>query len=130
MNPGTVNPGRIGFQGESTAISYLKGIGAEILATNYTAAGAEIDIIARLDGVTVFVEVKRRSSVRYGRPGAAVTPGKQQRILRAASVYLSRNGGTEQPARFDVIEVLPGAVNHIRGAFDASRPSSGFRGRY
>ena len=109
-----------GIEGEDMAAGYLVGIGAEVLDRNVSLAGAEIDIVARIEGVIVFVEVKRRTGTRYGRPAEAVTPAKQRRILRAASLYLAMRSLTDWPVRFEVIELLPGEINHIPGAFDAS----------
>ena len=111
----------LGIAGEMAARDYLTGIGAQILGTNVVSAGVEIDIIALIDGVVAFIEVKRRSSARYGRPAEAVTPAKMRRLIRGAEAYLSRNAISDSPVRFDVIEILPGEINHIPGAFDASR---------
>lgn len=110
----------LGISGEMTAQDYLAGIGAQILDANVTIAGVEIDIIALIDGVITFIEVKRRSSARFGRPSEAVTPAKMRRIVRGAEAYLARNALCDRPVRFDVIEILPGEINHIPGAFDAS----------
>ena len=110
----------IGIQGEMDAADYLTGIGARVIDLNVSIAGAEIDIIAIIDGVYAFVEVKRRTSTRYGRPSEAVTPAKMKRIIRGAAAYAARHGLDDKPMRFDVIELLPGEINHIPGAFDAS----------
>lgn len=53
----------------------------------------------------VFVEVKTRSSVAYGGPLAAVTPRKQQRVIRMALDYLARRRLSGVPCRFDVVGV-------------------------
>lgn len=102
------------------AMDYLAGIGAQVIGRNVTIAGAELDIIAIIDGAYAFIEVKRRTSVRYGRPSEAVTPAKMRRIVRAAAAYLAQNGVDDRPVRFDIIEILPGELNHIASAFDAS----------
>ena len=87
---------------------------------NYRTPYGEIDIIAILEGVLVFCEVKRRSGKLHGAPSEAVTPAKQRKIIRAAEIYLARHP-VEMPMRFDVIEITPGRFNHIPAAFDASR---------
>ena len=109
-----------GIHGEMDAADYLAGVGARVIGRNVTIAGAELDIIALIDGVYAFIEVKRRTSTRYGRPSEAVTPAKMKRIVRAAAAYAARHGLDDKPLRFDVIEILPGEINHIPGAFDAS----------
>ena len=110
----------IGAQGESDAADFLRQKGAQILQMNYRTPYGEIDVIAIMDGVLVFCEVKRRSGNLHGSPAEAVTRAKQRKIIRAAEIYLARHPA-EMPVRFDVIEVQPGRFNHIEAAFDASR---------
>jgi putative endonuclease len=80
-----------------------------------------VDIIARDEGTTVFVEVKTRSGAAYGGPLAAVTPAKQAKVCRAAIAYLQANDLWDEPCRFDVIGILTGRgdpdVTHIENAF-------------
>lgn len=111
----------VGAQGERDAADFFVGRGAKILDMNFHCPQGEIDLVAQMDGTLVFCEVKRRSSMRYGRPAAAVTAIKQRRIICAAEVWLARNPQPDCPIRFDVLEVLPGEFRHIPGAFDASR---------
>ena len=115
-----MNTRRMGTQGEGDARRFLEGKGAKILHMNYRRPTGEIDIIARQGQTILFVEVKRRSSTRYGRPAEAVNQAKQAHILRTAQLYLQENKLTDSPVRFDVIEVLPGEIRHIENAFDAS----------
>ena len=95
--------------------------GYRILGRNVREGRHEIDVIARerSSGTTVFVEVKTRSPNSYGRPMEAVNADKQRFLRLAAQSWLLSHGGFEQPARFDVIEVLlpEASVNHIRNAF-------------
>ena len=109
-----------GADGEMVAMDYLTGIGAQIIDRNVKLAGAEIDIIAKIGDTYAFVEVKRRSSARYGRPSEAVNTQKMRKIVRAATMYAAMHGLSDMPLRFDVIEILPGELNHIPGAFSAS----------
>ena len=106
-----------GHGGEHAAEMYLAAQGAEVLERNYKAAGGEIDLIVRMDGRIVFVEVKARFGERYGTAGEAITQGKIARVRRAATVYLKQHGGTQQPVRFDAVLVSPEGVKHIPGAF-------------
>ena len=104
----------LGQRGETAAASFLQRRGLHILARNYRWREGEIDIIAAEDpfricgqaGTIRFIEVKTRSSDRYGTPGAAVTFGKQARIRRTALKWLQEQ---EHPVFgnlcFDVIEV-------------------------
>ena len=110
----------VGAEGERSAREYLVRKGARILEANYRRPTGEIDLIARQGNTLLFVEVKRRASLRYGRPAEAVDRAKQRHILRTAQLYLQENGHEDMPVRFDIIEVLPGEIHHIEDAFDAS----------
>ncbi len=82
-----------------------------------------MDIIARDGKTVVFVEVKTRSSDRYGSPQAAIGPQKQRRMTSIALYYLKGQGQLDMPARFDVVAVgLDGAGERVtlyKNAFDA-----------
>ncbi len=93
----------LGKLGEDIACDELTRRGYEILALRYRTRLGEIDIIARHDGVIVFVEVKARVTNKFGGAAAAVTGAKQRRIGRMALEYLSRNRLFDRPCRFDVV---------------------------
>ncbi len=113
--------GFLGDKGEQTAAEFLEREGYEILHRNYRFGRGEVDLIARKDGTIVFVEVKTRSSDRYGEPEEAVTPEKIRRIRRIASAYLSQRRIGECDCRFDVVAVVFGVdgptVRHTQDIF-------------
>ena len=115
-----MNKRELGAEGEARARAYLLGKGAKILEMNYRRPTGEIDIIARQGRTLLFVEVTRRSSLRFGRPSEAVNRQKQAHILRTAQLYLQEKRLEDAPVRFDIIEVLPDEIRHIENAFDAS----------
>ena len=115
-----MNKRSFGTQGEALARDYLSRKGIRILEMNYRRPTGEIDIVARQKKTILFVEVKRRSSLRYGRPSEAVNRAKQAHILRTAQLYLQENKLTDVPVRFDIVEILPEGIHHIPNAFDAS----------
>ena len=115
-----MNKRRFGGEGEAEARAFLEGKGIRVLEMNFRRPTGEIDIIAKAGRMLLFVEVKRRSSLRYGRPAEAVDRVKQAHILRTAALYLQEEGNPDAPVRFDVVEVLPGEIRHIEGAFDAT----------
>jgi len=96
----------IGRQGEDIAADWLASHSYTIVARNYRKRFGEVDIIARQDGCLVFIEVKTRSSDRYGSPLDAVTVKKQQQLSQIAKDYLTRNRALDVPCRFDVVSVL------------------------
>lgn len=79
---------RVGRWGEQAAADYLEKQGYQILERNFRAARGEVDIIARQGKVLAFVEVKARSSNRYGLPEYSVTPKKRMHIMSAAQEYI------------------------------------------
>jgi putative endonuclease len=92
--------------GEDAAIEFLKKQGFEILEQNYYYNHGEIDIIAKENGVLVFVEVKSRHSTRFGEPQESVTPKKQELLRRTAEGYVVERNIGEMECRFDVVAVL------------------------
>jgi putative endonuclease len=97
-----------GRRGEQVAARHLRRCGYLILARNYRAAGAEIDLVALDGGTLVFVEVKLRGGPGFGAPAEAVDLEKRERIRRAARAFAEWRGVPDLPARFDVV-ALSGA---------------------
>ena len=116
---GSNEKGRIG---EQIAEKYLTDVlHARILEKNYTVRGGEIDIIADINGVIAFVEVKLRT---IGSARGAITMRKRQLLSRAALIYLQRNHLMDRTSRFDAILIqLPESVEYIPRAFDFVKPS-------
>ena len=113
----------LGDFGEDCAAKFLEDKGYTIVARNFRIRSAEIDIIAQIDNVIIFVEVKARSSIRHGLPVEAVTVRKQKKIIKAAGVFLQDEKFCECACRFDVVEVYfygerVEEINHIENAFE------------
>ncbi|MGA6925582.1 MAG: YraN family protein [Desulfosarcina sp.] len=112
---------QFGKRSEHLAVEYLQRTGYRILETNYRSAVGEIDIIATEKGSIVFVEVKARSSNRFGSPKSAVTLAKQRKISMVALDYLKRAGQTQARARFDVVAIDTAAgkiaIEVVKNAF-------------
>ena len=100
--------------GENAAEAYLVARGAKVRERNFRTRAGEIDLIVELDGCIVFVEVKRRSTPRLGRPA------KRRKIIQCAKIYAAMHHLMDARLRFDVVELTPGHVNHIPAAFDAT----------
>jgi len=84
----------------------------------------EIDLVAHSPrGVLCFIEVKGRATLRDARE--ALLPRQQERISRAAEVFLARRRGRPpKGVRFDTIVVPSGRWPlHVR---DAWRPKPGW----
>jgi putative endonuclease len=109
-----------GNLGEEIAISYLLKHGYEILDKNWRFKHLEVDIIARINGVLVIVEVKLRASNAFGAPEEFVTKAKQKKVIKAAHYYIIENN-IQSETRFDIISIIQNAnqleVEHIPAAF-------------
>ena len=119
----------LGRRGEEMAASYLRKQGFKVLHRNFRSPqGGEVDIVCRdkKANTLVFVEVKTRSSSRFGDPSSAVTPAKQNRISRGALAWLRMLGNPDILFRFDIVEVLveesEPSISLIRNAFQLSEP--------
>lgn len=109
----------MGLTYENMAVDFLKDKGYKILKRNYRTRQGEIDIVAALGNMLVFVEVKYRSSARCGYPEEAVTPAKCKKISKTALQYLNYAGiSLDTPVRFDVISIINNDIRHIINAFD------------
>ena len=114
-------PQQFGQKAEGMAARYLKRCGYKIIARNHRTRCGEIDIIAREGETLVFIEVKARTSNRYGSAKAAVTLRKQRQISKVALGYLQMTDQSHVKARFDVVTVTRNQGAHdidlIRNAF-------------
>lgn len=94
--------------------------GYTILETNWRYQKAEIDIIAKKDEFLVLVEVKTRSSKKYGKPEESINKKKISLYQDAAENYIETLD-LNLEIRFDVISIVIGKdktdIEHIPNAF-------------
>lgn len=111
----------LGLIGEAIAERYLLDLGLVVIERNWRSDEGEIDLIARECGVEngpefVIVEVKARSSGRFGIGSEAITTEKYQRLHRLARSWC-RARGVSPNYRIDVISIddlaLP-TLRHIK----------------
>jgi putative endonuclease len=107
-----------GNRGENLAADYLKKKGFDIVARNYRFKRCEIDLIARRDNWTIFVEVKTRSSLSYGQPEEFVSTQQARRIFEAAEEYIFSTNWHGH-IRFDIVSVKLGPIPEIMHFEDA-----------
>lgn len=105
----------LGAEGEARAARYLARRGYRIVERNVRVGGVEVDIIAARCGLVAFVEVKTRSTTRFGPPEAAVDEAKQARLVHAAAAWLHENPGAARRVRFDVITCQTSPVDPDSG---------------
>ena len=118
-----------GLWGENLAADLLSESGLEILTRNWRYKRAEVDIIAREEGILVFVEVKARNSTHFGRPEEMITRQKQRFLIDAAMAYM-RSIGYEWEIRFDIVAITgePEKVREIKHFRDAFFPGLDYSG--
>jgi putative endonuclease len=116
----------LGRAAEAIAARFLASHGLEIALRNFRRRRGEIDLVARDGNVLVIVEVRTRSTQKYGGAAASVDWRKRNRIVRAAHLLLRKHAGYAQlRVRFDVIVVFNALaenpqVQWIRHAFAES----------
>jgi putative endonuclease len=93
----------LGAFGESWAVGYLTRQGFRIVERNVRFRTGELDIVALDGSELVFVEVKTRSSSRFGSPEASITPSRYERLARTIEAYVADRGLQEQQIRIDVM---------------------------
>ena len=95
----------VGQVGEAAAVRFLKKKGYRILETNARTIFGEIDIVARKDGFTVFVEVRSRSTSSLGPPYLSINKLKERHIIKNALAYLKWHKAADSCWRIDVVSV-------------------------
>ena len=88
-------PAGTGKNAEDAAVRHLQSVGYQIVARNLKTAQGEVDIIARHEGSLVFIEVKARTTSRFGSPVEGMTRSKMRRLENAAIAYLASEVGTD-----------------------------------
>lgn len=112
----------LGERGEMIGWGYLVRQGYKILEKNFRCPLGEIDVIAMKNHRIVFIEIKTRTSDRFGRPEEAVNHRKQKKMGDLAEWYMkSRRLST--PVSFHVLAItLQGQkepeIKLIENAFD------------
>jgi putative endonuclease len=111
-----------GPQAESWAAEYLTARGLRLIERNYRCRSGEIDLVMAESGTVVFVEVRYRSSSRYGGALESVDRHKCRRLLAAAQHYMVERR-VKGAVRLDVVAVSPGTAGPeaewIRNAIEA-----------
>lgn len=104
------------------AVEHLRSLGMRVLERNWRCRYGEIDVIAEDTAAraVVFVEVKTRTTDRFGGVAEAVTPQKLRRLRRLAGLWLAGRDEHWAVVRIDVIGVRIGRqatpeITHLAG---------------
>lgn len=111
-----------GKESEDLAVDFLTDNKVKIIDRNYRTRFGELDIIAKDGKEIIFLEVKAKSTSRFGKPYEMVTERKKKKLISTAKIYLLEN-------RFDInktdwridiisIEYESGKIDWIKNAVE------------
>lgn len=98
------NPKNIGKLGEKLAEKYLLKNNYKMVEKNFRCKFGEIDIIAYDKKELVFIEVKTRTSNKYGTGINSIDKNKEKHLYKTAEYYLC-NKKINIGIRIDAIEI-------------------------
>lgn len=101
---------------EEIAASYLSKNGVKILKKNFRIRQGEVDLIGEDTSHLIFIEIKFRSSDKYGEPELAISVNKMKKICKVAEYYLMYNP-TDKQIRYDVICICYDRIRWYKHAF-------------
>ena len=93
-----------GKKGEDLAAKYIMDHGYTVLERNWRFKYWEVDIIASKKNKLHFIEVKTRSSYRFGMPEESITRDKMNNLKHAAEEYLYQHDQWKY-IQFDVLAI-------------------------
>ena len=94
----------IGKQGEELAVDYFASNGYEILYRNWRKGHWEIDLIVCKKNILHIIEVKTRSTDKYGYPEEEVTVSKFRYLTSAAEEFLFQHPKWQR-IQFDILSI-------------------------
>jgi putative endonuclease len=97
-----INTGKIG---EQLAESFFIAAGCTVLEKNWRHSRWEVDIIASKNNVLHFIEVKTRSTKKFGLPEEKVGNKKIQNLINAAEEYLYQHPEWKR-IQFDILSII------------------------
>lgn len=96
----------LGPSSETHAVGLLLQNGYKVIERNFHSRFGEIDIVALKDGYLIFVEVKARTSLKYGMPEEAVTLSKLYKIRKTGEYYSLLHPDLPKKLRIDVVALI------------------------
>ena len=105
---------------ERRAAKFLEeNYGYKILTMNYACRLGEVDIIAEEAGILCFVEVRTRTTSKYGEAIESISPQKRRRIALTAHHFIVTKGFNNHACRFDVVTIQDrGEPQLLKNAFN------------
>jgi len=110
---------KLGERAEQQACQFLKAQGLKLIEKNWHYYTGEIDLIMQDDDDIVFVEVRYRTNINYGKPIETISQSKRKKIIKTALCYLQRKKWLNRSCRFDVVSIYQEKLEWIKHAFTA-----------
>lgn len=95
---------KTGSKGERVAGEMLEQKGYQVLSHNYRSKWGEVDIVAKIGEVVVFVEVKTKTGQEYGEPWEMIDQRKLNKIENMGHLWCEEFGW-KGLCRIDVVGV-------------------------
>lgn len=107
-----MNNGNALIDWKKAAKCFLESKGYQILEEEWACHWGKIDLIAKKDGILVFIKVKVCSSEKLGSVHEAVNYFLKKSLLRTILLYLWATQQKKEKWRFDVITLrkIPGRI--------------------
>lgn len=112
-----------GIKFEKIASNYIEESGLRVITRNFNSRYGEIDLIAEdtSSDTIVFIEVKARTSNKFGTPEEAITNKKIKNIIKTSLEFISLMNLTNKNIRFDIITIEKDKdynykIKHIKNA--------------
>lgn len=99
-----------GHLAENLAAAALQEKGYQLLERNFSNRFGEIDLIAKDNGILVFVEVKAKKGTDFGMPEEMINSYKLKRVQNMATIYMK---GKNLPCRIDVVAVILSSADEL-----------------
>lgn len=109
-----MNTKNIGNLGEKLAITYLQSKGYKILKNNWYCNHGEIDIIAKINDILVFVEVKYRKNDMYITVLESFAYKKRLHLRRSIGIFLSTYKLQNLNYQVDLLYISSGKISHYK----------------
>jgi len=100
---------KISEWGKNEASDFLFNFGYEIIDRNVRTPRGEIDILAKSDDGTIFVEVRTLTSNRVAHPEETITRQKQSHMMAAVEDYIQLHGIDHWQIDAIAVEGKPGS---------------------
>lgn len=108
---------KTGIKAEALCKEFLENKGFEILHERFKVYGVgEIDIIAKMGNLLVFVEVKERKTITAALESLSLK--QQSRIIDTAGMFIAEHAEyANYDMRFDLLACSNGEIKHLENAW-------------